>query len=412
MPKNKSGLLAAIILLLQAPLSAAEIFVVNSASRTLSRIDTQAGTVNNSFTQLGLTPNLMDLDEDHVYIACSGDNAIQVVNRATGAHIRYIPVAPSSNPYDVLRVGENLYVTGLFTDKVYKISLQSNSVVASLTVGISPQGLANWQNRLFVCNTGGYINNYANSSISVIDLDSFTLTETLPVWTNPQFAVVHDGYLHVSCTGNWTDIQGKVDIIDPATLELVQRLNIGGNPGNIWINPSGLAYLGDGMGFGLYSYDAVTHEVYHNASNPLPYDAFAISGNAGMMALLDQNWTGNSVVTTYQHDLIPLNSYNVGLSSTDMVVTPEGNTANNDQVQKVVFRLYPNPLPRGGSLRLVSGRSGNAELRIYNPRGQLLQKESVSPDGTVPLPKLPAGVYLYRVEQDQHIQSGKLLILN
>lgn len=62
-----------------------------------------------------------------------------MLDRSTGAHLRYIPVASSSNPYDVVQEGDYLYVSGLFTNKVYKISLQSYSVVANLDVGVSPR---------------------------------------------------------------------------------------------------------------------------------------------------------------------------------------------------------------------------------------------------------------------------------
>jgi len=156
MPYIKTLIFTAICgLLMQVPtLKATEIFVVNSASRTLSRIDTQTGVTNNSFAQLGLTPNLMDVDTDYIYVVCSGDNAIQVIDRASGTHIRYIPVAPSCNPYAVVKSGDFLYVSGLFTDKLYKISLASNTVVGSLSVGIAPEGLCAYQGNLFVCNTG------------------------------------------------------------------------------------------------------------------------------------------------------------------------------------------------------------------------------------------------------------------
>ncbi|MGC9362452.1 MAG: T9SS type A sorting domain-containing protein, partial [Candidatus Syntrophosphaera sp.] len=371
--KTTYCLLTALLLFLIIPAQAAEIFVVNSTSRTLTRIDTDTGETDNSFAHLGLTPNLMDLDEDHIYIACSGDNAIQVVSRQSGAHIRYIPIAPSCNPWDVLKVDDHLYVTGLFTDTLYKVSLQSNSVVGSLQVGTAPEGLAHSDGRLFVCNTGGYANNYANSSLSVIDLASFAVTDTIPVWTNPQYATARDGFIHVSCTGNWSDAHGKVDVINAQTLEHVARLDIGGNPGNIWITPDGMAYLGDGMGWGLYSYDADTHEVYHDSSDPLDFEAYDISGNTELMAFLDLNWSSNSLVRTYAADLALLDTYSVGISATDILVAPL-QTAAADHVQSAAPSVYPNPLPRGSFLNLALKSPGKADFELYNLRGQLVHR--------------------------------------
>lgn len=409
--KTTYCLLAALLLFFVLPAQAAEIFVLNSVSRTLSRIDTVTGEANNSFAQLGLTPNLMDLDEDHIYIACSGDNAIQVVSRHSGAHIRYIPIAPSCNPWDVLKVDDNLYVTGLFTDTLYKVSLQSNSVVGSLEVGTAPEGMAHSDGRLFVCNTGGYANNYSNSSLSVIDLASFAVTDTIPVWTNPQYASARDGFIHVSCTGNWSDAHGKVDVINAQTLEHEARLDIGGNPGNIWITSGGMAYLGDGMGWGLYSYDADSWEVYHDSSDPLDFEAYAISGNIELMAFLDLNWASNSLVQTYTMDLTPLETYTVGISSSDILVAPL-QTSAEDPIQTPAPKVYPNPLPRGSSLNLAFKSPGKADFRLYNLRGQLVHRSEVSAsDEILPLENLPAGVYFYRVIQSNEGFSGKLLIL-
>lgn len=411
MPKIKLPILLAAILLAVTGLFASEIFVINSSSRTLSRIDTASSTVNNSFAQLGLTPNLMDLDEQRIFIACSGDNAVQVLARNSGAHIRYIPVAASANPYDVLKVGEFLYVTGLFTDKVYKISLMSNSVVGSLSVGVAPEGLCSDGNRLFVCNTGGYSNNYANSSVSVIDLDAFTLTTTVPTWTNPQFAEIRGNYLHVSCTGNWTTVQGKLDIINLDTLELAQRLNVGGNPGSLWISPTGTGYLGEGMETALYSYHADSHTLEHGAANPLNFEASMVSGNASMIALLKQNYASNSLVRIYSPDLTLQGTYEVGLASSDILVVAENTAASDELVPVPKLRVYPNPLSRGTALRLDLASAAGAEFRLYNLRGQLVhQKNLAKGEDSIRLEGLSGGIYLYSVEAGGTRHRGKLLI--
>ena len=394
-------------------LTATEIFVVNSVSQTLSRIDTENGSVNNSFALLGQSPNLMDMDEQHIYVVCSGDNAIQVLNRVTGAHIRYIPVAGSSNPYDVLKVGDHLYVSGLFTEKLYKISLQTNSVVASVNVGAGPQGLCSDGTRLFVCNTGGWASGFANSSVSVIDLASFSVEATVATWTNPQFAEVWDGYLHVSCTGNWSDIQGKLDIINLSTLTLEKRLDIGGTPGSLWINPNGIGYIGEGMSSALYSYDANTHTLLHGSANPLAYDASMVHGNSSMMALLKQNWTSASKVSVYGLDFSPLGSYDVGISSSDLMVAPELSSIQDEVYATPAAQVYPNPLRRGSRLNLKQIADDNSLFQLFNIKGQLVQTHTLAKgENSLGLGALPAGIYLYRIGENSKAESGKLMILD
>jgi len=392
-------------------LPAVEIYVVNSESRTLSRIDSETGVVNNSFALLGLTPNLMELDEDFLYVVCSGDNAVQMLDRSTGAHLRFIPVAASCNPWDVVKAGGYLYVSGLFTNRVYKISLDSFAVVGSLEVGTAPEGLCHYDGKLYVANTGGYQNNYANSSVSVIDLAYFTVTETIAVGTNPQYLMATGGFLHVSCTGNWLDIPGRVDIIDLGTVENIQQIALGGHPNSLWRAPSGIVYVGDGMNTALYSYDAVSYQIYHGAANPLSPAAYAVNGNNDLIALLSSNWGSNSVVYLRHPDLSAWTEYTVGLVGTDIKVAAFNPVGNDDQMQSAALRVYPNPLPAGEVLSLDKVGEGQVEFALYNLRGQKLQHAILAGnERSLRLEQLPAGVYLYRVRCGGSSFQGRLLI--
>ena len=413
MKQLKITLLAVFICLFSISLYAIELFVVNSVSRTLSRLDTETGTVNNTFAQLGLTPNLMDMDDNNIYVVCSGDNAIQVISRSTGNSLYFLPIQSSSNPYDVLKVGDYLYVTGLFTNKLYKVSLLTNNVVSSLNVGIAPEGLCSDGSRLYVCNTGGYQFNYSDSSISVIDLNSFSVIETIPVWTNPQFACIYGNYLHIACTGNWSNISGKIDIISLEDFSLVQRLDIGGHPGNIWINNLGIAYVGEGMSNALYSYNASTFEIYHSAHNPLNYNAFMVAGNQEIIALLNQNWTSNSIITVYYYDFNLLNTFSAGISSTDIMVAPSVSSLEDECNIVPQLKIYPNPYSFGKELHFSDKIVDSSQLFLYNIRGQIVFQTQIREASSIIIPnELTPGIYLYRIIQGTKKDSGKLIIKN
>ena len=75
------------------------VYVVNSVSGTLSKLDTETGTVNNTFAQLGTTPNLVDVAGDYAFVVNSGDNAVQKIDLRTGNTVSNIYVEDSANPW-------------------------------------------------------------------------------------------------------------------------------------------------------------------------------------------------------------------------------------------------------------------------------------------------------------------------
>ncbi len=397
-------------------LSAELIYVVNSESRTISRIDTATQQVNNAFASLGYIPNRLVLDEGHIYVVNSGDNAIQMIDRQTGVTIRYIGLGVSVNPWEGIRHDDYLYVTGLFTNRVYKISLQSYTVVADCIVGEAPEGLAVWGDRLYVSNTGGYQSGYANSSVSVIDLDTFSVMQTIPVWFNPQYLIAHDGYIHVSCTGNWTSAFGKVCVIDPQTDTVIQTLDIGGNPGGLWADASGKVWIGDLMNTGVYRYDTNGWSILNGSGNPLSPGGGAVDGGAGFIAVLDSSWGQSGKVYLRHPDFSAWQQYTVGLAPTDLKVYRTTVTVEDHTQIPAVILVSPNPAPRGNSIRFTALGDQIRRISIYNLRGQLIKQWNSSAseavwDGCDAQGRLsPGGIYLYRIDGSSAPLNGKILI--
>ncbi len=390
-------------------LGADNIYVVNSESRTLSMIDTETGAVNNTFTQLGLTPNLLKVNTDYIYVVLSGANSIQMIDRETGITIRNIFIASSSNPWDVVEYDGYLYVSGMFTNKVYKISQESWSVVDQITVGTAPEGLEVCNGKLYVCNTGGYASGYANSSVSVIDLANFSVINTIPVWTNPQDIAVYNSQLHIVCTGNWNTISGAVDVIDSVTDEKIDRIIIGGNPWGIWISPNGIAYMGEGYNSGIYSYDANTLSVLNNGNNPLTPGGIAVSGLNECIAVLSANWGQNGIVYLRTKNWQPITQWTVALTPTDICYFESASPVSDENLPKPQITLYPNPVKKEGILNFKADNSYAGEIKIYNLRGQkVLQTEVNKGEASINLngKGLQSGIYFYKSGKAQ----GKIII--
>ena len=117
--KNKATLVLLMVMALSL-LGADLLYVVNSQSRTLSRIDMVSDQVQNTFSILGNVPNRVVMDENYLYLVNSGDNSIQKIDKTSGNTVANHLVAVGSNPWDAIFHEGYLYVTGLFTYRVYK----------------------------------------------------------------------------------------------------------------------------------------------------------------------------------------------------------------------------------------------------------------------------------------------------
>lgn len=118
--------------------------------------------------------------------------------------------------------GNKLYVSayvGSIADpellgSVYEVDTASLQITREVKVGHQPDELCVRGDKLYVCNSGGYLTNRYDSTVSVIDIASFEETEKIVVGLNPtRIRIDNQGYLWVCCQGNYNDIQPEVVII-------------------------------------------------------------------------------------------------------------------------------------------------------------------------------------------------------
>jgi len=404
-------LAVAMMLLLCGLLPAEVLYVVNSQSRTLSRIDTITEEINNNFSTLGNVPNKIVVDNAHIWAVNSGDNAVQKISPVSGETLATILVAPGSNPWDAVKQGDFLYVSGLFSGKVYKVDTLSGSVVASVNVGIAPEGMQVLENRLYVCNAGDYADNYAGSSVSVIDLDSFSVITTIPVSANPQYIKSWHGLLHVSCTGNWSDVAGKIMIIDPEINAVIHTINLGGTLGCLWVANDEVAYVGDSNGAYLFSYNPIDFSVLHGVNNPLANGGSEVVGNAGLIAVLSPNWGANGTVRLLHPDLTPWKQFTVAMMPTDLKLGYAASAHADETMPAATVAAYPNPVLPGQKLQFSSQKTLLGRVDIFNLKGQkVLSKPVDGQDSSIATGQLAAGIYFYRLMGEGMNHTGKFVV--
>jgi len=395
------------------------IYVVNSVSGTLSRIDLETGNTNNTFAQLGTTPNLIDIDGDFAYVVNSGDNSVQKINLTTGSTVSNIYVEDSANPWYAKVKDDFLYVTGFFTNKLYKIDINTEEIVGQVVVGQAPEGIEFYQDKIYVTCTGGYVNNYANSQVTVLAEETLGIITTIPTSLNPQSIHLHNNKLYVMCTGNWVDVMGTVEIINPETDTITASLNIGGNIGKAaFINNHG--YISDAMNTGIYAIDTDSDTILNDSSNPLNPGGSTIASNGQNIAFVNASWGSNGILWYTDANLENGQSYEVALAPSDVMFGSQVVSNQDHNSVEPVFQVttYPNPTSHKLNFSLEGNTRGENSVVIYNLKGQIVDRFT-SLDNTFSWDlnskegrRLASGIYFYRINNDKHSVSGKFIVLD
>lgn len=136
---------------------------------------------------------------------------------------RHIAKIDISNCRYMAFKGDKMYVSayvGSIADpdmlgSVYEVDTATLTVTREVKVGHQPDELCVVGNKLFVCNSGGYLTNRYDSTISVIDLTTFTEIEKIPVGLNPtRICVDAQKHLWVCCQGNYVNAMPSLVILD------------------------------------------------------------------------------------------------------------------------------------------------------------------------------------------------------
>ena len=128
------------------------------------------------------------------------------------------------------------YVTNQSDGTVSAIDTATNTVVANITVGVIPVGVAITPDgtQAYVANFGSHF--VSDGTVSVIDTATNTVVATIPVGANPfGVAITPDGTRAYVVS----EESGTVSVIDTSTNTVVATITVGVNPVGVAITPDG-----------------------------------------------------------------------------------------------------------------------------------------------------------------------------
>ncbi|WP_256009643.1 YncE family protein [Desertivirga xinjiangensis] len=170
---------------------------------------------------LGDVGNDIGIYGSKLYVVVNVSNKVEVLDAKSGKRIRQIDIANCR--YITFHKGR-AYVSaylGVVGDpkapagKVSEVDTAALQITREVTVGRQPEEMAVVADKLYVANSGGYSPPDYESTISVIDLSSFTELKRIEVAINLH-RLKKDKYgdLYVSSRGDYFDIPSRLFVID------------------------------------------------------------------------------------------------------------------------------------------------------------------------------------------------------
>lgn len=194
---------------------------------------------------LGDVGNDIAIHGDEVWMVINNSGLVEVVSAADETEIAVVEIP---TPRNVAFDDKYAYVTswaGAFatygpdynvTDSanpkgcVYRVDLSTKKLAGSVEVGYQPEGIAYYDGKLYVANSGGISSQlpplYAyDNTVSVIDTKSFAVTRTVKVEVNLKNVYADGkGHIFVTSLGNYYDVHSGLYMFPASNPDQVTRV--------------------------------------------------------------------------------------------------------------------------------------------------------------------------------------------
>jgi YVTN family beta-propeller protein len=197
-------------------------------------------TSNNSFTAttpVGTRPRRLTFSPDgkKIYVVNAGSNTVSVVDVATFAVTNTITLPPGGNPYGIAVTsdGKRAYVANnVMQGTLVAIDTATNAIAGTAIVGNNPVHVV-----INPDDTLAYVANSGSSNLSVVDLQTNTVNQTVPAGSTPSAVAtsINGRYIYVA---NNTAM-GTVTVLDGSKYDFIKRIPVGANPVSMVRSPNG-----------------------------------------------------------------------------------------------------------------------------------------------------------------------------
>ncbi len=198
---------------------------------TLSYYDIE----NNTFTEdiflernhrgLGDTGSDLQIYGSKLYCIVNSSNRVEIMRADDAVSLKAISL-DGKQPRKIAFHQGKAYVS-CFDGDIVRIDTATMEVDGTVYSGSNPEGLCVCNGKLYVANSGGLNYPDYNNTVSVIDLNSFSLVKTITTGINPYHVESYDNrHVYVASRGNYNDVPYNLQKIDAQSDEIVKDYNM------------------------------------------------------------------------------------------------------------------------------------------------------------------------------------------
>lgn len=277
---------------------------------------------------LGDTGNDLEQYGSKIYIVVNVSSTIEVLDKSTGNPIKQISMmngVVAKQPRSIVFFGSNAFIT-CFDGYVDVLDTASLTITQRIPVGDNPEGLSISNDKLYVANSGGLNSPNVDSTVSVINLNTFQEIQKITVGKNPGVVVTDsEGDVYVIARGNYSTIPSRMVKINTQTDEVETTFSF---------DASGIERMGTNLLISYYDYSNSTSNVAlfdaisETISNPSLIDdsqlttLFGVeyrSSNNKIYCLDAMGFTNTGYVRIFSASGIYETSYHVGLNPNNIL---------------------------------------------------------------------------------------------
>ncbi|MGV6862063.1 MAG: YncE family protein [Putridiphycobacter sp.] len=309
------------------------LFQQNNASLSYYSFDDQSVT-NGLFAKIngrGLGDTANDMlyynynNRNCIAIAVNVSSQVEIIDAVTLESIVQIPVFDGSTPREPRSLqfyNDFLYVIN-FDGTVSVIDLSTNTITNTISCGLNPEQSAIVNDKLYVVNSGGLNYPTYDSTISVINLSSQAVTSTINTGINCT-SIVKDNQneLYVLSNGNYGSIAPKIQRIDPNSGSVVQTFNV---KALAMATYDDQLYYYDEDDQSIHTLDMAAETInstpFINCSGFADFYGIHLNPSDGSIYLVDANgYTNSSTIKCYSNSGTLNYEFNAGLNTGDLIL--------------------------------------------------------------------------------------------